>query len=93
MAGIPADPRVKAGAATTIVVRPQAMAVDAGGAGYPARVRTATYLGNMVEYELTFGEQMLIVEDYTVAPGQVLAEGSEAWWSFSPTRAYALPSS
>ncbi len=92
VAGIPADPRVKAGTATTIVVRPQAMAVDAGGAGYPARVRTATYLGNMVEYELTFGEQMLIVEDYTVAPGQVLAEGSEAWWSFSPTRAYALPS-
>jgi len=31
------------------------------------------------------------VEDYTVAPGQVLAEGSAAWWSFSPTRAYALP--
>jgi len=91
VAGIPADPGVKAGAKTTIVVRPQAMAVGAGGEGYPARVRSATYLGNMVEYELTFGEHLLIVEDYTVAPGQVLAEGSEAWWSFSPTRAYALP--
>ncbi|MEO6064145.1 MAG: ABC transporter ATP-binding protein [Thermoflexales bacterium] len=91
VAGIPADPRVKAGAPATIVVRPQAMAVGAGSEGYPARVRSATYLGNMVEYELTFGEQTLIVEDYTVAPGQVLAVGSEARWSFSPTRAYALP--
>ncbi len=89
--GIPADPAVKAGAFGTVVVRPQAMQVSATGEGYPARVRTATYLGNMVEYELTFGEHALILEDYTVAPGHVLAEGSEARWSFAPTRAYVLP--
>ncbi|MBX7213158.1 MAG: ABC transporter ATP-binding protein [Thermoflexales bacterium] len=89
--GLPCDPAVKAGGSAHIVVRPQAMQVGKGGAGLPARVRSATYLGNMVEYELSWGEHTLIVEDYSVIPGGALREGEEARWTFAPSRAYVLP--
>ena len=88
---VPAQARLSAGDPAQIVVRPEAVQIGTDGAGFSAQVKAATYLGNLVEYELTSHGHTLLVEDYNASLGRFFHEGDTVRWTFATERSYVLP--
>jgi iron(III) transport system ATP-binding protein len=67
-----------AGNPVSVVIRPESIAIEKSGQGPAAVVQTRTYLGDKIEYEVTFGGQTLSIvrfnpaEDEEVLPQTVV---------------------
>ena len=72
--GVPAP-----GSPVSVVVRPESIAIAASNTGPAAVVQTRTYLGDKIEYEVSFGGQTLTIvrfnpgEDEEVLPGTAVS--------------------
>jgi ABC-type Fe3+/spermidine/putrescine transport system ATPase subunit len=72
--GVPAP-----GSSVSVVIRPESIAIDRSNKGSTAIVQTRTYLGDKIEYEVSFGGQALTIvrfnpgEDEAVLPGTVIS--------------------
>ena len=67
-------PALAPGETVRLVLRPEALALQAGGAdGWPVTVVSRTFLGEKVEYHVRMGEDLLQVSAYN--PREVLAPG------------------
>jgi ABC-type Fe3+/spermidine/putrescine transport system ATPase subunit len=72
--GVPAP-----GSPVSVVIRPESIAIARSSTGPTAVVQTRTYLGDKIEYEVTFGGQALTIvrfnpgEDEGVLPGTVVS--------------------
>jgi iron(III) transport system ATP-binding protein len=75
MLTMPADGLPAPGSPVNVVIRPESIAIEKSKTGPTAVVRTRTYLGDKIEYEVTFGGQTLTIvrfnpaEDEEVLPG------------------------
>jgi iron(III) transport system ATP-binding protein len=78
---MPAEAVPAPGNPVSVVIRPESIAIDKdrSNAGPTAVVQTRTYLGDKIEYEVTFGGQTLTIvrfnpgEDEEVLPGTVVS--------------------
>jgi ABC-type Fe3+/spermidine/putrescine transport system ATPase subunit len=72
-------PPRQAGAATTLVLRPEAMRVDkAGATGVPGQVRTISFVGPLVRYTVAVDTNTLLTVDlHNPGPDQFFAEGTD----------------
>ncbi len=89
---VPANSRVAPGSAA-LMLRPEAIRLaphNEHPAGFTGRVRSVTYLGDNVEYEVESNGQMLSVTDNEAIWGRIFAEGEAVGWSFDPERGYIL---
>ena len=85
-------PKRRAGDEVRLVIRPEAMILNAEDAVFPAIVRRSTYLGSLIEYDLEVGEQLLIAVETDVQRAQVLREGEKIGLGFFENSLYCLPS-
>ena len=73
---------VREGDACALSIRPESVRVTASGGELPGRVTRATYYGTKVEYEITIGEQPIIVEIYNPQLSERFAVGDAVTLSF-----------
>ncbi len=90
---VPAQAGLQANRAATLVIRPESILISEQAADLPtphfaAQVRTTTYYGVNVEYDLGTGNTELNVVDNDSS--RILPEGSNVFWSFAADRAYVL---
>lgn len=67
------------GDAVQLVLRPEAIEVERGGAAtgrLQATVVSRTFLGEKIEYVLRCGDATLQIVRYNAGPGEVIAEGA-----------------
>ena len=69
--GVPAP-----GSAVNVVIRPESIAIEKSGQGPTAVVQTRTYLGDKIEYEVTFGGQTLTVVRFNPAGDEAVLPGT-----------------
>ncbi len=79
---------VKAGSTATVVLRPESIRLDEG--DLSAIVRSATFLGPTVEYEIEVDGQVLAVVDHEWVEHEVHQPGERVAWTFRDEQAYAL---
>jgi spermidine/putrescine ABC transporter ATP-binding subunit len=68
----------------SIVVRPEAIAIGTSDSGLTAMVRTRTYLGDKIEYEVAFGGQTLHIVRFNPAEDEEFLPGSTVSISMPP---------
>jgi iron(III) transport system ATP-binding protein len=88
VARIATAPGVTAGSSTTVVLRPESIRLDEG--DLAAVVRSATFLGPTVEYDIDVDGQLLSVVDHEWVEHEVHQPGERVAWSFRDEQAYAL---
>jgi iron(III) transport system ATP-binding protein len=71
--GVPAP-----GNPVSVVVRPESIAIDPSNAGPTAVVQTRTYLGDKIEYEVTFGGQTLTIVRFNPGDDEAILPGTTA---------------
>ena len=86
---VPAAAGLRVGEIATVVVRPESLRVGSG--ELRATVRSSTFLGPLVEYELEVGDALLVAVDPEWMGQGIHAGGAEVAWSVRPDQAYALP--
>jgi iron(III) transport system ATP-binding protein len=70
-------PPRQAGAATSLVLRPEAMQVQSGGDGVPGHVLTLAFVGPLVRYTVAVADgTVLTVDLHNPGPEQFFAEGT-----------------
>jgi iron(III) transport system ATP-binding protein len=60
----------------SVVVRPEAIAIVAGSGGLTGTVQSRTYLGDKIEYEVSFGGQMLTIVRFNPAEDEGYLPGT-----------------
>jgi iron(III) transport system ATP-binding protein len=65
-----------AGNAVSVIVRPESIAIVTSSTGLTGVVRTRTYLGDKIEYEVTFGGQMLNIVRFNPADDEEFLPGA-----------------
>ena len=84
---VPAHNAVRPGDAT-LMVRPESATLSADGSGLDARIKTVTYFGASVEYDIDVaGEDWMVVDSDVSEP---FAEGAAVKLRFRPERAFVL---
>ncbi|MEN9201897.1 MAG: ABC transporter ATP-binding protein [Thermostichus sp. DG02_2_bins_29] len=78
------------GEAAQLLIRPEAVCLHPRGS-LRAGVQRATYLGPIVEYELTLGTQLLTVVDRDPLRPRIYPVGAEVNFDFLPGCLYLLP--
>ena len=85
--------RPAAGATATLVIRPEMVEIDSSQAHVEGIVRRATYLGNVVEYDMEVAGQLLALVQYDPRHTTVHAEGATVRLRFLDDCLYVLPDS
>jgi iron(III) transport system ATP-binding protein len=88
VARIAAAPQVAPRTSTTVVLRPESIRLGQG--ELSAEVRSATFLGPTVEYEIVADGQVLAVVDHEWVSHEVYKPGDAVGWTFLVEQAYAL---
>ena len=88
VARIAAAAGVRPGTPATVVLRPESIRLDEG--DLSAVVRSATFLGPTVEYDIEVDGQVLAVVDHEWVEHEVHQPGERVAWSFRDEQAYAL---
>ena len=88
VARIAAAADVRRNSPATVVLRPESIRLDGG--DLSAIVRTATFLGPTVEYDIEVDGQVLAVVDHEWVEHGVHQSGERVTWSFRDEQAYAL---
>jgi iron(III) transport system ATP-binding protein len=86
---VPAAAGQRPGQTAVVVLRPESIRVGVG--DLRGRVRRATFLGPMAEYEVEVGDEVLLVVDPEWMGRGLHELGDEVSWSVRPEQAYALP--
>ncbi len=73
---MPAEGVPAAGDPVSVVVRPEKVAIVASNTGPTAVVQSRTYLGDKIEYEVTFGGQTLTIVRFNPADGEDFSPGT-----------------
>jgi iron(III) transport system ATP-binding protein len=77
--GVPAP-----GHAVTVVVRPEAIAISSSDTGLTAVVQSRIYLGDKVEYEVSFGGQLLNIVSFNPAADEGCLPGTTVSIAIAP---------
>jgi iron(III) transport system ATP-binding protein len=85
---VPAAGGHRPGQTAVVVLRPESIRIGVG--DLRGRVRRATFLGPMAEYEVEVGDEVLLVVDPEWMGRGLHALGEEVAWSLRPEQAYAL---
>jgi iron(III) transport system ATP-binding protein len=88
---VPCGGGLRVGDSAVVVVRPESLSVGTG--ELPATVRSSTFLGSYVEYDLELGdghENVLAVDGEWMSRG-LHAPGERIVWELLPERAFVLP--
>ena len=72
------------GNAVSIVIRPESVAIVTSDTGLTGVVQARTYLGDKIEYEITFGGQMLNIVRFNPAENEEFLPGSTVSISIPP---------
>ncbi|HUW12737.1 MAG TPA: ABC transporter ATP-binding protein [Anaerolineae bacterium] len=80
-----------AGTAATLVIRPEMVEIGSAAAHVEGVVRRATYLGNVVEYDIEVAGQLLALVQYDPRHTTVHAEGETVQLRFLDDCLYVLP--
>jgi len=86
----PQDER-RPGEAVRLVMRPEAIKLDAQDDSFPAIVRRSSYLGELIEYDLEVAGQLLIATETDVVRAHVYPVGEKINVSFYKNAVYCLP--
>ena len=86
---VPAAPGQRPGQTAVVVLRPESIRIGTG--DLRGRVRRATFLGPLAEYEIELGDDVLLVVDPDWMERGLHELGEEVSWSVRPEQAYALP--
>ena len=86
----PADER-HVGEPVRLVVRPEAIKIDEPEGGFPAVVKRSSYLGELIEYDLEIGGQVLIATESDVVRAEVYPQGKKITIGFHKNAVYCLP--
>jgi spermidine/putrescine ABC transporter ATP-binding subunit len=81
----------KVGGAATLVVRPEMVEIDSPEGQVDGLVRRATYLGNVIEYDIEVEGQMLSLVEHDPRHTTVHAEGASVRLNFLEDCLYVLP--
>ncbi len=79
------------GEAATLVVRPEMMEIDSTNAQVQGTVRRATYLGNVIEYDIDVSGQLLALVEHDPRHITIHAEGRTVGVRFLEDCLYVLP--
>jgi iron(III) transport system ATP-binding protein len=85
------DDDFQAGEPVTLVVRPEMIEIDPAEGQVTGLVRRATYLGNVVEYDIEVEGQLLSLVEYDPRHTVVYAEGATVGLRFMEDCLYVLP--
>jgi hypothetical protein len=85
---VPAAGGHRPGQTAVVVLRPESIRIGVG--DLRGRVRRATFLGPMAEYEVEVGDEVLLVVDPEWMGRGLHELGEEVAWSPRPEQAYAL---
>jgi ABC-type Fe3+/spermidine/putrescine transport system ATPase subunit len=85
------DGQFQVGDQVTLVVRPEMIETDAVGGQVKGLVRRATYLGNVVEYDVEVEGQLLSLVEYDPRHTVIYDEGATVWLRFLEDCLYVLP--
>ena len=77
--GVPAP-----GHAVTVVVRPEAIAISSSDTGLTAVVQSRIYLGDKIEYEISFGGQLLNIVRFNPADDEGCLPGTTVSIAIAP---------
>jgi iron(III) transport system ATP-binding protein len=88
VARIAAAQGVQPGASATVVLRPESIRLDKG--NLSATVRSSTFLGPTVEYEIEADGHVIAVVDHEWVGHEVHQPGDRISWSFLDEHTYAL---
>jgi iron(III) transport system ATP-binding protein len=86
---LPCSPKVQAGTQAHAMVRPESIKLSTTVDVISGDVKTAAYLGSLVEYEVEVNGVVLLVVDYE--PKRVFAAGDRVGVSAEPSHTYLLP--
>jgi iron(III) transport system ATP-binding protein len=78
------------GESVRLVIRPEAVRLDASRGDFPAVVRRSTYLGSTIEYEVEIAGEVLIVEETDIRRSEVFGEGQAVMAGFWEDALYCL---
>jgi ABC-type Fe3+/spermidine/putrescine transport system ATPase subunit len=78
---VPAEVAIACGDLVNVVVRPEAIAIATSASGLTGVVEARTYLGDKIEYEVTFGGQTLNIVRFNPAEHEVLLPGTNVFLS------------
>jgi iron(III) transport system ATP-binding protein len=81
------------GQMATLVVRPEMVKLDASRGQVEGSVRRATYLGNVIEYDIEASGQILSLVEHDPRHIEIHAEGESVRLSFQEDCLYVLPES
>jgi iron(III) transport system ATP-binding protein len=81
------------GAMATLVIRPEMVEVGSSHAQVQGIVRRATYLGNVIEYDIEVAGQLLALVQYDPRHTTVHSEGETVQLRFLDDCLYVLPDS
>jgi len=79
------------GAEVTVVVRPEMMVLNRSQSHVDGKVRRASYLGNVVEYDVEVGELLLALGENDPRHITIYPEGKTVQISFLEDYLYVLP--
>lgn len=89
LAGVPNQ--FKAGEAVTVILRPEMIEILKTGGIYSGIIRRAVYLGNVIEYDVEIGGQLVTAAETDPAKMVIYPEGSEVTINFAETTVQVLP--
>jgi spermidine/putrescine ABC transporter ATP-binding subunit len=81
---IPAQGAPSAGKPVSAVLRPESIAIVSAQTGLTGVVQSRTYLGNKIEYEVTFGGQLLNIVRFNPADDEGVSPGTTVSISIAP---------
>lgn len=79
------------GQAVTLIIRPEMISINGVNSPYKGIIRRAVYLGNVVEYDVEIGGQMLTASETDPAKTVIYSEGEEVAVRFAETVIQVLP--
>ena len=85
------DHALAPGMAATVVVRPEMVEIDAPGSQIEGTVRRATYLGNVIEYDIEVSDQLLALVEHDPRHTVVHPEGTRVPLRLLEDCLYILP--
>ena len=86
---ISCSPKVQASTQAHAMVRPESIKLSTTVDGVSGEVKTAAYLGSLVEYEVEVNGTILLVVDYE--PKRIFAAGDRVGVEAEPSHTYLLP--
>ncbi|HAL17113.1 MAG TPA: polyamine ABC transporter ATP-binding protein [Anaerolineaceae bacterium] len=75
----------------TLIVRPEMIDIYKSGGGFPGIIRRAVYLGNVIEYDVEIGGELVTAAETDPAKMVMYPEGEAVTVNFSETTIQVLP--